>query len=63
MPNRNNAERRNDNNSNSRFGIVRYSTLWLRPELAEQYEFVEWTPDKHLRHSPFVGLREEKKRP
>jgi hypothetical protein len=34
---------------------------WLRPVLVGQFEFVEWTPDKHLRHSRFVGLKEEKK--
>lgn len=36
---------------------------WLRPVLVGQFEFVEWTPDNHLRHSRFVGLRDEKKRP
>jgi ATP-dependent DNA ligase len=30
---------------------------WLKPELVGQFEFVEWTPDRHLRHSRFVGLR------
>ena len=30
---------------------------WLRPALVAKFEFVEWTPDKHLRHSRFVGLR------
>jgi ATP-dependent DNA ligase len=25
-----------------------------------QIEFTEWTPDGHLRHSRFVGLREDK---
>jgi bifunctional non-homologous end joining protein LigD len=25
-----------------------------------QIEFAEWTPDGHLRHSKFVGLREDK---
>jgi len=25
-----------------------------------QIEFGEWTPDGHLRHSKFVGLREDK---
>jgi bifunctional non-homologous end joining protein LigD len=34
---------------------------WLRPELVAQFEFVEWTPDHHLRHSAFIGLREDKK--
>jgi ATP-dependent DNA ligase len=33
---------------------------WLRPELVAQIEFTEWTPDGHLRHSKFVGLREDK---
>jgi ATP-dependent DNA ligase len=34
---------------------------WLKPELVAQIEFAEWTPDGHLRHSKFVGLREDKK--
>ena len=34
--------------------------VWLRPELVAQIEFNEWTPDGHLRHSTFVGLREDK---
>jgi DNA ligase D-like protein (predicted ligase) len=34
--------------------------VWLKPELVAQIEFTEWTPDGHLRHSKFVGLREEK---
>jgi ATP-dependent DNA ligase len=29
----------------------------LKPVLIGQFEFVEWTPDKHLRHSRFVGLK------
>jgi ATP-dependent DNA ligase len=33
---------------------------WLRPELVAQFEFAEWTPDGHLRHSRFVGLRYDK---
>ena len=33
---------------------------WLRPLLVAQFEFTEWTPDNHLRHSRFVGLREDK---
>jgi ATP-dependent DNA ligase len=35
--------------------------VWLKPELVAQIEFTEWTPDGHLRHSKFVGLREDKK--
>jgi bifunctional non-homologous end joining protein LigD len=34
---------------------------WLRPQLVGQFEFVEWTQDAHLRHSRFMGLREDKK--
>jgi DNA ligase D-like protein (predicted ligase) len=34
---------------------------WLEPALVGQFEFVEWTPDRHLRHSRFLGLREDKK--
>jgi bifunctional non-homologous end joining protein LigD len=33
---------------------------WLKPQLVGRFEFVEWTPDGHLRHSKFVGLREDK---
>jgi len=32
---------------------------WLKPDLVAQFEYVEWTPDKHLRHSRFVALRED----
>jgi DNA ligase D-like protein (predicted ligase) len=34
---------------------------WLKPALVGQFEFVEWTPDAHLRHARFMGLREDKK--
>ena len=33
---------------------------WLKPVLVCQFEFLEWTADDHLRHSKFVGLREDK---
>jgi bifunctional non-homologous end joining protein LigD len=33
---------------------------WVQPELVAQIEFQEWTPDGHLRHSSFAGLREDK---
>ena len=29
---------------------------WLRPELIAKFEFLEWTEDRHLRHSRFVGM-------
>jgi DNA ligase D-like protein (predicted ligase) len=35
--------------------------VWLKPKLVGQFEFVEWTPDNHLRHAKFVGLREDKR--
>ena len=34
---------------------------WLKPLLVGQFEFVQWTEEAHLRHSRFVGLREDKK--
>lgn len=34
---------------------------WLKPALVGQFEFVEWTPDKHLRHSRFVALCKDSK--
>jgi bifunctional non-homologous end joining protein LigD len=33
---------------------------WVKPELVAEIEFAEWTPDGHLRHSKFVGLRDDK---
>jgi DNA ligase D-like protein (predicted ligase) len=33
---------------------------WLKPKLVGQFEFLEWTPDNHLRHSRFMGLRGDK---
>jgi DNA ligase D-like protein (predicted ligase) len=35
--------------------------VWLEPVLVGQFEFLEWTGDNHLRHSRFVGLREDRK--
>lgn len=34
--------------------------IWLKPELLAQFEYVEWTPDRHLRHARFIALREDK---
>ena len=34
--------------------------IGVRTELVAQIEFTEWTPDEHLKHSKFVGLREDK---
>jgi bifunctional non-homologous end joining protein LigD len=33
---------------------------WLVPVLIGTFEFLEWTPDGHLRHSRFLGIREDK---
>jgi bifunctional non-homologous end joining protein LigD len=33
---------------------------WLKPTLVAQIEFTEWTPDGHLRHASFLGLRDDK---
>jgi hypothetical protein len=34
--------------------------VWVKAELVAEIEFTEWTPDGHLRHSKFVGLRGDK---
>ncbi len=34
--------------------------LLFDTEFVAQIEFTEWTPDGHLRHSKFVGFREDK---
>ena len=33
---------------------------WLKPAIVGRFDFLEWTPDNHLRHSRFVALREDK---
>ena len=33
---------------------------WVRPELVADVAFAEWTPDGHVRHAVFRGLREDK---
>lgn len=33
---------------------------WLKPVLVARIEFTEWTPDGHLRHASFAGLRDDK---
>ena len=34
--------------------------VWLKPVLVGQFEFLEWTGEDHLRHSKFIGLRDDK---
>ena len=33
---------------------------WLKPVLVAQFEYLEWTPDYHLRHARFIALRDDK---
>jgi DNA ligase D-like protein (predicted ligase) len=33
---------------------------WLKPVMVAQIEFLEWTGENHLRHTKFIGLREDK---
>jgi ATP-dependent DNA ligase len=41
-------------------GIVRHSTLWLKPEAVAEIAFLEWIGADHLRHTKFVALRDDK---
>ena len=34
--------------------------VWVAPHLVAQVHFAEWTPDGHMRHPSFLGLREDK---
>lgn len=34
---------------------------WVKPELVCQVAYLEWTNANHLRHSSFVGMREDKR--
>lgn len=33
---------------------------WLKPQLVVEAHFAEWTPDGHIRHASFQGLRADK---
>ena len=33
---------------------------WVKPVLVGQFEFLEWTGEHHLRHTTFIGLRDDK---
>ena len=33
---------------------------WVKPVLVGQFEFLEWTGEHHLRHTTFIGLRNDK---
>nr|WP_295547089.1 DNA ligase D [uncultured Pseudacidovorax sp.] len=36
------------------------SERWVRPEMIVEVAFAEWTPDKHVRHGTFKGVRSDK---
>jgi len=46
----------------SRFGspLVLSRVHWVRPEMVVEVSFVEWTPDKLLRHVVYLAEREDK---
>ncbi|HEV7915139.1 MAG TPA: DNA ligase D [Albitalea sp.] len=33
---------------------------WVKPQLVAEISFTDWTPDNHIRHAVFQGLREDK---
>lgn len=43
-----------------RGGRSRGRERWVRPELVVEVAFGEWTPDGHIRHASFRGLRSDK---
>jgi bifunctional non-homologous end joining protein LigD len=34
--------------------------VWVKPRIVAEIEFLEWTGADHLRHTKFVGLRDDK---
>jgi bifunctional non-homologous end joining protein LigD len=36
------------------------SCIWVQPQLVIECTFLEWTPNDHLRHVRFLGIREDK---
>jgi len=42
-------------------GLLSFSKVhWLRPELVAEITYLTWAEDGLLRHTVFVGLREDK---
>jgi len=33
---------------------------WVKPQLVAEVVFADWTPDGHIRHAKFIGLRSDK---
>lgn len=46
-----------------RAGRARAVQRWVKPELVAEVAFGDWTPDGHIRHASFRGLREDKPAP
>jgi ATP-dependent DNA ligase len=46
----------------SRFGspLVLSRVHWVRPEMVVEVSYVEWTPDRLLRHVVYLAEREDK---
>ena len=46
----------------SRFGgpLALSKVHWVRPELVAEISYLRWTDEPLLRHTVFVGLREDK---
>jgi len=36
------------------------SCVWLKPKIVVRIDFAEWTGADKLRHTKFIGLREDK---
>jgi ATP-dependent DNA ligase len=45
---------------NDRIVLIEYPYSIREPNWSHQIKFTEWTPDGHLRHSKFVGFREDR---
>jgi bifunctional non-homologous end joining protein LigD len=39
---------------------ARRNVIWVKPEIVAQIAYLETTPDGHLRHPSYLGLREDK---
>lgn len=39
---------------------ARHNAVWLQPDMVAQIAYLEKTPDGHLRHPNYLGLREDK---
>jgi len=39
---------------------ARGSEKWVKPQLVVEVAFTEWTPEGHVRHPSFKGLRSDK---